>query len=828
MSIEAWNRILAPPAEERDMVRHYTLGHDDLALVRTKRTDSTQLGFAMQLLYLRHPGRVLREGEIPPAPILAFVARQLAVRPAALVGYGRRDATRRQHLAELMNIFGYRAFNDASFGDLVAALTPAAQIDRRPGRLISLALEELRQRRILLPPPTVIERAVHQARQGAERISHRTIVTALTNPQRQALDALLHRRAGSHVTSLAWLRTAPQSPAARNILALLDRIRCIREVGSARDLDNSVAAVVLDRLANDGMRMTSQHLAELAPARRHAVLAATVTRLETKLIDAVLFMFEKLIGSFARKAERNAEEKTLKSAADLRLHLKTLAGACTAIIAARDAGQDPIAAIEQHLPWTRFVKSVNEASALTTIETTDNRTEWLSKHATIRKFAPALLETLSFRGTESAAGLLRAIATMRETWRLGKRNLPVSVPTGFIRRSWRPFVFQHGAIDRRAYEICALWELRDRLRAGDIWVEGSRQYQALEATLIPRPSFEALQAGGPLPLAVEEAFADYIADRRHTLRLSIDTVAPAAAAGTLPDATIIDGEMKIAPPRTNVPPEAGAAREAAYSLLPRVKITDLLLEVDAWTGFSACFTHQRSGRSADDRNALLAAVLADGINLGLTRMAETCRGITLRQLAWVHDWHVREETYAAALSRLIEAHRALPIASLWGDGTTSSSDGQYFQAGGQGSGIGDINARHGNEPGVAFYTHVSDQFGPFHTKVIAATASEAPHVLDGLLYHQTGLQIAEHYTDTGGATDHVFGLCHLFGFRFAPRLRDIKDRRLYLLPDMTVDSVLQPLVGGKIDVAHIKANWNDLLRLGTSIHAGTTTASAML
>jgi hypothetical protein len=27
---------------------------------------------------------------------------------------------------------------------------------------------------------------------------------------------------------------------------------------------------------------------------------------------------------------------------------------------------------------------------------------------------------------------------------------------------------------------------------------------------------------------------------------------------------------------------------------------------------------------------------------------------------------------------------------------------------------------------VAFYTHISDQFGPFHTKIIAATTSEAP------------------------------------------------------------------------------------------------------
>src|SRR6516165_5425613 len=165
-------------------------------------------------------------------------------------------------------------------------------------------------------------------------------------------------------------------------------------------------------------------------------------------------------------------------------------------------------------------------------------------------------------------------------------------------------------------------------------------------------------------------------------------------------------------------------------------------------------------------------------------------------ISWAHDWHIREQTYAAALANLIEFHRALPLARQWGSGATSSSDGQYFQAGGHGEGIGNFNARPCNEPGVSFYTHISDQYGPFHTKVIAAAASEAPHVLDGLLYHQTGLQIAEHYTDTGGATDHILGLCHLLGFRFAPRLRDVKDRRLYLLPSMTADPVIAPLVGG--------------------------------
>jgi TnpA family transposase len=32
---------------------------------------------------------------------------------------------------------------------------------------------------------------------------------------------------------------------------------------------------------------------------------------------------------------------------------------------------------------------------------------------------------------------------------------------------------------------------------------------------------------------------------------------------------------------------------------------------------------------------------------------------------------------------------------------------------------------------VLFYTHVSDQYAPFHTKVINATVRDATHVLDG-------------------------------------------------------------------------------------------------
>ena len=221
-------------------------------------------------------------------------------------------------------------------------------------------------------------------------------------------------------------------------------------------------------------------------------------------------------------------------------------------------------------------------------------------------------------------------------------------------------------------------------------------------------------------------------------------------------------------------------------------------------------------------------ILADATNLGLGRMAESSRGLTLSRLRWTAEWHVRDETYLSALAAIVDCHTAHPLAQVWGPGDTSSSDGQFFRAGGQGEARADRNARYGSEPGVLFYTHVTDRFTPFHTKVIAANAGEAAHVLDGLLDHESELVIREHATDTAGAVDHVFGLCHLLGFRFAPRIRDLNERRLYSLSSLDPWPTLRQLVAGPVNVRAIEEDWDETLRLAASIRAGTVSASVML
>lgn len=129
---------------------------------------------------------------------------------------------------------------------------------------------------------------------------------------------------------------------------------------------------------------------------------------------------------------------------------------------------------------------------------------------------------------------------------------------------------------------------------------------------------------------------------------------------------------------------------------------------------------------------------------------------------------------------------------------------------------------------MQFYTHISDQYAPFHTKVINVGVRDATYVLDGLLYHESDLKIEEHYTDTSGFTDHVFALMHLLGFRFAPRIRDLADKRLFVLDIKKNYSTIHSMIGGTINIRHIHNHWDDILRLAASIKQGTVTASLIL
>ncbi|WP_288037138.1 Tn3 family transposase [Acidiphilium sp.] len=265
-----------------------------------------------------------------------------------------------------------------------------------------------------------------------------------------------------------------------------------------------------------------------------------------------------------------------------------------------------------------------------------------------------------------------------------------------------------------------------------------------------------------------------------------------------------------------------------YAMLPRIRVTDLLAEVARWTQFPDCFTHLRTGEAAADSRILMAGLLAEGLNLGLTRVAEACSIASLGQLAWTSDWHIREETYASALRCLVNQQEREPFAATFGSSSVSSSDGQFFQAAGFGRDAGRRNAHYSMQSGFKVYTHLSGRYAPYFTKLIAATASEALHVLDALVYHLADVAIRRHHTDGGGDSEHVFALCSLLGFLFAPRIPDLKHRRLYSFGKPSDYPTLEPLIARRINVALIRAHWSDILRIIASICSGTVALSMIM
>lgn len=154
----------------------------------------------------------------------------------------------------------------------------------------------------------------------------------------------------------------------------------------------------------------------------------------------------------------------------------------------------------------------------------------------------ASLRNLNSMRAPAATELLQGLDLLRDLNAGGKRTLPEHLPTGFVNARWPPYVFTADGLDRHFCELCALAELRDRLRAGDIWVTGSRQYRDFETYLIPAATFKAMQQE-PLPLAIDTRFTSYMTERREMLKEKMTSVACKARDNALADVALANGDL---------------------------------------------------------------------------------------------------------------------------------------------------------------------------------------------------------------------------------------------------------------------------------------------
>ena len=141
----------------------------------------------MQLGTVRFLGTFLEDPTDLPAPVVAFVARQLGLEGTSGLPQYRESETRRDHIAEIQCWYGYRDFHEPSeyFG-LVRWLYTRAWISaERLSVLFDLATTRLAERKVLLPGVTVLARLVARVRDRAAARLWRTLA-ALPTPEQRA------------------------------------------------------------------------------------------------------------------------------------------------------------------------------------------------------------------------------------------------------------------------------------------------------------------------------------------------------------------------------------------------------------------------------------------------------------------------------------------------------------------------------------------------------------------------------------------------------------------------------------------------------------------
>ena len=823
-----------------EMARYYALSAEDIAFIRQHRGPNNRLGIALQLCSLRFPGRMLMQISSISERVVVYVAEQLNLPATAFAGYGKRKGTLYDHLQNICQQYGYRACTQSDVIPLIRYLLPFAMENDEALPLVDGAVSWIRQHNLIAPPILTTEKLVWHVQRIARWRVYRRMTNPLSEVQRETLQNLLvvaDDKGGQ--TPLSWLRITSPKPSANGMYHLLERIAFINDMLLPVKPDN-IHPTRLRQLAQRGQRYRPQALANLVnPQERYALLIAHLHEYYQSLIDQLVDMFDRWLGDLMRKGRKKQRHYLHRNITILNRDLNTLAQAMAAFLEANTQGTDPVAAVFAVVEEEVLTKTVASATANTRPADMDFRDLVENTFVRRRKAMLAMMRSLSFQaiqethsGIEALTYVLRLLDEHDQRVRDEEVIIngdTLTAPLDHLKRKrWKRHALTEEGINPNYYELAAFDRLQDGLRSGDISVAGSHRYQAFDDYLLSPEAWQRLKKEKQTRLAVADDPQVYLQECQEKIADLLQQVAQVIAAEDSHLSLANDGSLHLKRLEKATPPEVKTLRRQLYGYVPQVEMSQVIADIHAWTGVLDDFPHLLTGEppTGYHQAVLTAALMASGMNIGLTKMAQAC-DFSEQELMNSAEWHIREETLRPAIGGLDNFVLHHPYSRHWGSGITSSSDGMRVPV------VVDTpnavyNARHfWYRRGITIVTHAADIWMPFYPQVVE-DASEALYVIDALCHHETDFDIQEHYTDTASATYHLFALCRMLGFRFAPRIRGITKKYLYTIEPLSADKALQPLIRGTIESDLVVPNWDEMRRLSASIRHSTVSASLMM
>ena len=814
----------------RQLQDYFLLTQPQIDQIADLRHPYTKLGFALQLRTLQFLGTFLIDPVDVPDSVLRTLAVQLGLpKSTELPRYLDRRDTHFEHQAVIRTLLGYKDFDRVEVLHLLRFLYARLLIsDERPIVLFDLLTAELVKRRVVLPGPTILGRIVIRTRARLATRLYRQLASRLTDAQVQALEALLVVPEHHRKSPLDVLRTPPTRQTAGGLLHALGRIASIRALEVHQIPLNDLPQTRLQALSRHGLTAWTSHLSQMAAVRRHATLLAVVQHLERSATDDVLDIFDAVMTSLGLRGERLRRKARLRTLKDLDASALLLRDALQMLLdpaMPAPTVRDSILAHFGEASLTQAIASVTELASETDDEVP---AAWLLATSTVSRVLSTLLDTITFEGTAVAASTLAALHFLRGTD--GKRRHWNTAPIAFIPASWEGTVRPDGTIDQRAYRVCAAYRLHLLLKRREIFVPLCWRYSDPRAQLLAGAAWERLRPDltrslgwSTDPNAELDRLSAQLDQAHRQAADSLQANPRVRLEQQDGQATLVITPLEALP----LPESLMLLQTQVDARLPEIDLSELLLEVHAFTGFAQDFENVSEGptRISDFAVSLCAVLVAGACNLDLKSVAQpTHPALTLSRLNWVQQQYLRADTLTQANTTLVNAQAALPLTAVWGDGGIASADGLRFLTPLRNT-VATPNSHYfATGRGVTYYVLSSDQYTGLHGTVIPGTLRDSLYILAGLLEQQTVLQPREVMSDTAGYSDVVFGLFHLLGYQFSPRLTDLGNTRYWRINRHPDHGDLNQVARHQINIGLIATHWDDLLRVAGSLHQGSVRA----
>ncbi|MDQ3396758.1 MAG: Tn3 family transposase [Deinococcota bacterium] len=831
-----------------ELAQHWTILLDERPLL-DKKVGATKLLFAVLLKSFQRDGRFPRHAEDVPDSCISHLAHQLDMPPNAFLKVDWQGRTIKAQRAQIREHLGFRQATVQDAEVLAEWLSERlASHDPDAEALRSAAYARLRESHLEPPTEDRLRRLLSSAVRRFETRLYAMTCAQLSAKTREGLDVLISTDADQGEddaqvalfpvrSELATLKDDAGSVKAETVMEEIKKLRQLRALNLPPHLFRDVPDKLLTHYRQRAARSPPRELRRHPPEVRYTLLAALCWQRSREVTDSLVDLLLHIAHRIGVRAEEKVNDVLMR-------HLKKVVGKNKLLYKlAKVSKQSPDSTVREVIfpavgePVLDAL--IEEAEAESSYERQVRLVTRNSYGHHYRRIVPALLEILAFgcnnelhRPIMNALSLLEKYQGRKTAVFPAKENVPLD---GVVKDDWQDLVLDEGGhVNRISYELCVLTTLREKVRCKEVWVKEAWRFRNPDEDL-PQ-DFDARRDEYYEALAQPREAKTFTHSVRQTMEVvleAFDTDLPKNPKVTMLLSKKGKGWLKVTPlNKQPEPPNLVKLTAAIVKLWPMTNLLDILKETELRVGFSEAFrtVGQREILAPEVlQRRLLLALHGLGTNAGLNRVSSGGTQDSYSDLQYVKRRYITTRQLRQAISRVCNAILSERQTNIWGEATTAcASDSKKFGAWDQNL-MTEWHVRYGG-PGVMVYWHVEENSVCIYSQLKSCSSSEVAAMIEGVLRHETAMEVDQTYVDTHGQSHVGFAFCHLLGFKLLPRLKNIRKQKLYRPSKGEPERYpnLQPILMRPINWEIIEQQYDELVKFATALRLGTADTESIL